>query len=117
MGSAPLLDFIASAKARDEGMQRVLDNNQDWFALAMIQLGQFARTRDGYANTEYGITGEDVRVALLPHVGKPQSPHAWGALINKAVRDGILVATGQYRAMKDKRSHARKTAVYMMVSK
>jgi hypothetical protein len=49
---------------------------------------------------------------LLPHVGHPASPNAWGALVNSAVRKAILKPTGHYRPMKDVRSHARKTAVY-----
>jgi hypothetical protein len=64
------------------------------------------------ANTEHGVTGEDIRRMLLPHVGHPASPNAWGALVNSAVRKAILKPTGHYRPMKDVRSHARKTAVY-----
>jgi hypothetical protein len=114
--AAPLLDYIASAKARDECMQRVDENNQNWMALALLQLQQLARSHGSWANTEHGVTGEDIRVMLLPHVGHPNSPNAWGNLTMQAVRKKLIVATGEYRPMKDVRSHARKTPVYQFVS-
>ena len=114
--SAPLLDYLASSQARDEGMQKVTVNNKEWMALALLQLEQIARSHDGWANTEYGVTGEDIRVMLIPYIGKPHSSNAWGVLICEAVRRKMIVATGQYRSMKDKRSHARKTAVYVFQS-
>jgi hypothetical protein len=115
--SAPLLDFIASAQARDEGMERVVDNNNDWARLAFIQLEQISHAHGGWANTEHGVMGEDIRCMLTPRIGKPSSPHAWGALTNAAIRKGLIVATGQYRSMKDVRSHARKTAIYVFKGK
>jgi hypothetical protein len=112
---APLLDFLASAQARDAGIEQVTENNSDWMALALLQLEQLARMPNGWANTEHGVTGEDLRRMLIARVGHPGHANAWGALINKAVRDGLLKATGAYRAMKEKRSHARKTPVYVFM--
>jgi len=93
-------------------MARTTENNPDWSSLAILQLEQLAKSRAGWANTEYGVTGEDIRAMLITHVGYSSSPNAWGALVNRAVRKGIIVAAGQYRAMKDVRSHARETPIY-----
>ncbi|MFZ0270967.1 MAG: hypothetical protein WAL34_03870 [Acidobacteriaceae bacterium] len=81
-------------------------------ALALLQIEQLARSHEGWANTEHGVIGEDIRRMLLPHVGHPGSPNAWGALIRRAIKKGLIVATGEYRHMKEKRSHARRTMVY-----
>lgn len=39
-------------------------------------------------------------------MGNPASPNAWGTLIAHAIRKGVIVATGTYRAMKAVDSHA-----------
>jgi hypothetical protein len=108
----PLLDAIAADQALEEALNRVKNNNEQWMALALVQLRQFALSHDAWANTEHGITGEDIRFMLLPHIGHPTTPKAWGALIGAAIKQGIIEATGAYRKMKDVRSHSRKTPVY-----
>ncbi len=57
-------------------------------------------------------TGEDVRDYLTRLYIAPHHSNAWGALIAKAVRDNLLVPTGERRAMRGPRSHARRTDVY-----
>jgi hypothetical protein len=108
----PLLDYGAAQKARDEGIKEVSENNQTWMALALLQIEQFARTHDGWANTEHGVTGEGIRVMLVPRVGHPNSQNCYGALIRTAIKRGLLVETGTLRAMKTEKSNARRTMVY-----
>jgi len=79
-----------------------------------IQLYQWVKSHDGWANTERGFTGEDIRVALTTMVGNPNSPNAWGALIAFAIRRNVIEATGAYRKMKCVTSHARRTMVYTL---
>ena len=59
--------------------------------------------------------GEQIRVLLLAQksVEPPKTHHAWGSLINAAVKAGVLKTTGEYRATKEKRTHAHKTQVYV----
>ena len=58
------------------------------------------------------VTGEGVRL-LCEHFGlHPHHHNAWGGATMKAVRDGLLVPTGEYEQMRDPRSHARETKVY-----
>jgi len=89
--------------------RNVRDNNEDCLSFACLQLEEFARSHDGYANTEHGFTGEDIRSALIPHVDNPASPNAWGMLIGVAVRKGALKATDADRSMKAVNGHRRKT--------
>ena len=112
----PLLDAIEADKRLEASLTRVRENNEEWSGIAFIQLCNWVKTHDGWANTEHGFSGEDIRYALTPLVGKPRSPNAWGALIAFALRRGIIEATGEYRKMKCVTSNARKTAVYRAAS-
>ncbi len=89
---------------RDEAIDKVLGNNNKWFELCVLKMGQY--WMDGR------FTGEDIRFYLNKEVGCPAHPNAWGALINTLVRRKIIKPTGEYRAMRDDSSHARKTPVY-----
>ncbi len=61
---------------------------------------------------ELGI-GEDIKVWLLAHgLRAPRHPNVWGALFNTLTRRGVLVATGEYRAMKADGSNGRQSRVY-----
>ena len=91
------------AAGRDEGIARVTGNAPDWFAAACSVV---ARLKD------WEGTGEDLRMRLIPVVGVPHTPHAWGALVMAAVRSGWLTRTGERRRMQAAKSHARSTDVY-----
>lgn len=61
------------------------------------------------------VTGEFVRLALKRSVRtKPTHMNAWGSLIGNYVQRGILIDTGKTRAMRDPRSHGRRTPVYIV---
>lgn len=115
--SAPLLDFISSAQARDAGIDQTAQNNREWMALGLLQIEQLAWGSEGWANLGNGFTGEDLRRILTPLIGKPSSPHGWGSLCMHAIRRKLIVNTGRYVPMREVKSHARKTAVYQLVNK
>ena len=59
------------------------------------------------------FTGEDLRLLLTDSgLGQPHHHNAWGALIMKLARTERIVGTDEYRNMKTKKSHARRTRVY-----
>ena len=89
---------------RDEGIAKVSDHNGAWLDLCVNEVSK------SYYEGEF--TGEDLRFRLLGSIGHPGHSNAWGALINTLVRRKIIKPTGEYRAMKDDSSHARKTPVY-----
>ena len=89
---------------RDEGISKVSDNNEKW-------MEQCIAWTDALAPSD-PFTGEDLRMYLIRIAGYPTHSNAWGALINTLVRRKIIKPTGEYRAMKDDSSHARRTPVY-----
>ncbi len=91
---------------RDEGISQVSEHNGSWMDACVEESKRYVSYR------MEGFTGEDLRFHLSREVGCPSHPNAYGALINTLVRRKIIRPTGEYRAMKDDRSHARKTAVY-----
>lgn len=109
--AAPLLDYIESAKRRDEALAQVSCNSGSWFDVALVALEQLPK-QNSWANLERGFTGEFIRQALTPSVGHPHHPNAWGALIRAAIGRDLIAATGEYRPMQAVNSHGRKTPVY-----
>ncbi len=89
---------------RDEGIAKVSDNNELWMELCVKEVEQNL--------TKHDFTGEDLRFVLSSWVGCPAHSNAWGALISTLVKRKIIKPTGEYRAMRDDSSHARKTPVY-----
>lgn len=98
-------DLFTARSLRDEGITKVGEHNDDWLEWCVsIVKNNFRRG-----------TGEDIRVYCQALRLEPKHPNAWGALINVLVKRGLIQKTGEYRQMKDKRSHARETAVYSRV--
>lgn len=93
---------------RDEQLSLVLSNQpQEW----KDKVYNFASKLRGWEGT-----GEDFRVIATEVVGEPTSANAWGALINRLIREGIFKKTGELRKMKQRTSHARMTPVYRSYS-
>jgi hypothetical protein len=110
--AAPLLDYLEGVKRRDEGMRIVAANNEEWLRLALIELEQMSRSSSDWENMEHGFIGEDIRNMLIPRIGRPTTPHCYGAMIRIALQRGLIEETGKLRAMKDVNSHARRSMVY-----
>lgn len=98
-------DAIANQQAV---LAEVEENHKDWVAVAVS-------LAEGLPAGELG-TGEDIRERLLnTGLRAPKHPNAWGALFNVLVKRRIIEHTGQYRPMRVKSSHGRKTGVYAKV--
>lgn len=101
------LHLFDGEQLKEEALQRLENHNWDWMCYGLVAI----RDRD------WGeVTGEDLRLKLLPLIGRPHHHNAWGALIHRAVKKGFLTPTGRFRPMKQPRSHARMTPVYRMGS-
>jgi hypothetical protein len=108
--TVPLSDAHAAAGrgGRDGGITAVTGSNEEWADDALRLLRRMHREHEE-------ATGEDIRVWLgLQGLAAPSDPHAWGALTNHALRLGIIDPTGEWRPMRDPRSHARQTRVYRL---
>ncbi len=90
---------------RDEALEQVSEHNDTWMELCLDTAEHFVNLHDKF-------TGEDIRFQCSRIIGCPAHSNAWGALINTLVRRKIIKPTGEYRAMRDDSSHARKTPVY-----
>ncbi len=91
---------------RDEALEQVTDHNGKWMERCVREM-ELCAWGDGF-----GFTGEQIRFHLTAAIGYPAHSNAWGALINTLVRRKIIRPTGEWRAMRDDSSHARKTPVY-----
>ncbi len=100
----PTPDQKEAERLRDRGLYTVAVKAAPWFDKALEQVAGL-RGWEG--------TGEDLRIALVPIIGEPHKPNAWGALINSAIKSGYLTRTGERRKMRTKKSHARTTDVYV----
>ncbi len=90
--------------ARDAGMALVASHNPDWSEMVLAKITALPIGWTGI--------GEDIRLMIDT---KPTHHNAWGAVINMAVRRGLLVDTEATRKMATKKSHARKSPVYERV--
>ena len=104
--------FQTGTQLRDKGMAQVSEHNENWMTKAIEAATEWVRIF-GHIAPNDDFTGEDIRMMLITiKVGEPSHPNAYGALINTLLKRKIIVPTGEYRAMKDNTSHARKTPVY-----
>jgi hypothetical protein len=101
---------MTAEQARDEALERVADNSGPWINAAFGAAVRRGQEQEQGAAT---FTGEQLRLMLLD-AGLPPPHHhnAWGALINKLVRSGVIQPTGDRTRMKTERSHARSTGIY-----
>jgi hypothetical protein len=97
-------DLWAARKARDEALSLV--DEPPYSDRALLIIPQMKGRR---------VTGEDIRLTVERIIGQPHHHNSWGAIINAAVRRGLLIKTGDYTQMKTKKSHARVTPTYIVI--
>lgn len=97
---------MMDAKAgREEGIERVLADEYTWYDVAIMKLHKFPKGER--------YTGEQIRHELLRRgLWTPHHHNAWGGFMMHAVRQEIIIKTGELVPMADKKSHARMTPIY-----
>ena len=104
MSAAAQMELALGRK--NEKLSQVIDNaGKHWQTLARLVV----RTMDGKQ-----VTGEDIRLKCCELEIVPHDPHAWGAFVNLLLKEGRLIPTGRYVAMRGERSNARRTPVYLV---
>jgi len=98
-----LLDYATAA--RNKALKKIEGNNEEWMRLGLLVIGAIA-----WDVPEF--TGEELRAKIIPSIGQPTHPNAWGCLIGIAVRRKLIFDTGRTRRMTSATSHARKTPIY-----
>lgn len=103
-------DAGPARSARDKGLQSAARNiGQTWMGGAIQRL---------LSIPYQDFTGEDVRNYLLSRdYPKPHHHNVWGAVMMEAAKRGLIVKTGEWRQMKNRKSHARATPVYRLASR
>ena len=100
----PQLDLFSSRAARDIALSTVAEHSGTFIDEALAIIQKLPDTWTG--------TGEDVRHICQAQGVTPHHPNANGALINTAVKRGLLIPTDRFVQMREKSSHARVTRVY-----
>ena len=104
--SAPLLDYIAAAQARDAGMKLAADNSGEFMTRALAVI----------ASMRGEVQGEHIRAECIARGIIPKSSAAWGALIRTAAKRGLLENTGIYRATESVKTHCHPTVVWRIAA-
>lgn len=96
------LDLEDAIKERDAALASVAANAGSWMERGLEAIGALPKSFTG--------TAEEIRLEIK--VPPPHHHNAWGALIRVAVKRGLLAEIGMGQ-MKTKRSHARRTPLYL----
>jgi len=107
-----LFDYAASRAAKSDGIERVLDNqSMEWKHAYVYHAERFLNALPPRAT----FIGEDIRKYLLPRIGAPDSPNAWGGasagVIRRWIKEGRIQACGMAQ-MTATKSHARQSPLY-----
>ena len=101
--------FDFSKQVTDAAIQRAVDHanvvHEDWSEKAFDFL-------KGYAEINPRFMTEDVRNASAGAVPEPPSARAWGGVVRRAVKAGIIYQRGTDR-VKNVRAHGANAAVWM----
>lgn len=97
-------DLFAGEVLKQDGIDRVTANNDDWMTRAI----DAARV---HLPTDL-LLGEDFRRCLAPIIGEPANPNAWGALVRHCRRMHIIEPTGNYRKSSSILNHSHPYAEY-----
>lgn len=94
---------MTGEQLKEQGVQRVLENNEEWADLAMSYLKSVAAWGD--------FTSDDLHVTCTANGIAPPHRNAWGALFRKASKLGLIKRVG-YRKSQRPASHSRVVAVW-----
>lgn len=96
-------DLFNQPTPKEVGIQLSYDKQNEivesWGDMALDFVRVFARSNEEF------IT-EDIRVASVGIVEEPENGKAYGAVILKACKSGIITWSGRYAEMKNPRSHS-----------
>jgi hypothetical protein len=98
-------DLFTALEAKQAAFDHMETTERPWFDHAIEAVAKLPFGWEG--------TGEDVRLFLYElGVALPLKQQAWGALMHHAAKRNLVHETGEWRPMRLKESHARRTPVY-----
>jgi hypothetical protein len=100
------LDIFSSKQdGIDQAMRHADQVHPEWSERAYAFLEGFVKVQTGEFMTE------DVRAAAGGHLPEPPSRRAWGGVIQRAAKSGLIRRTG-YGKVKNKRAHDTPAAIW-----
>jgi len=94
-------DLFSGQELRDQGIQKAVDNAdsqiENWSQRAYEFLVEYCKTNKGFMT-------EDVRNASLKVLESPPSNRAWGGIMVRARKAGLITPNG-FKNVKNKKAH------------
>lgn len=103
--------MISGKELKDIGQKKVLENNACFRDVALNELRRYLVMLS--INKVEVFTFENFRQHYFREGFAPPSHHnAWGALASKAVKEGIIVWTGEYIPATSARTHGHPVKIW-----
>ena len=96
------------SQLRDKGIKKALDNANNTHDKWSDRAYKFLVN---YIKSQYEFMTEDVRVASEKAIPKPPSNRAWGSVILRAVRSGLINRVG-FANVKNAKAHKTPASVW-----
>ena len=93
---------------RNEGIKKAIDNADDTHERWSEKAYKFLTN---WIKTQYEFMTEDVRIASEKEIPKPPSNRAWGGIILRAVRAGLVHRVG-FSSVKNIKAHRTPATVW-----
>lgn len=101
-----IFDATRGRDLGDAGMARTLEaEREEWIVNAIASLGFFARACSPFRVEEFRAW-----YTARGHVAHDH--HVWGALANRAAREGVISFTGRYAPSTSPRTHGHPVKVW-----
>lgn len=105
------LDLFSGAEKRDRGIARAINHADEVAPGWSVDAYRFLLT---YMRTHSEFMGEEVRVASEGILPDPPDKRAWGAIMVRAVKSGLLVRK-EYRSVTNPKAHRSICSVWQVV--
>jgi hypothetical protein len=103
------INLFTGEQLRDAGIKRAIDNanekTEKWAYMAYTFLTVYVRSNGEFMT-------EDVRLASSEIVPQPPSNRAWGGVIVRAVKSGLIIRKG-FRNVKNNKAHCTPASVWV----
>jgi len=109
------LDLFTGVQLRDEGIERTLTHAdrviENWQEKAYKFLLRYVDN-----NKDYQFMAEDIRKESDGIVPEPPNSRAWGGIIVRAAKAGIIKRVG-YKKVKNSKAHCTPAALWEAIAK
>tara|TARA_R100001530_G_scaffold92678_1_gene64367 strand:- start:398 stop:715 length:318 start_codon:yes stop_codon:yes gene_type:complete len=100
------------SQLRDKGIKKALDNANNTYDKWSDRAYKFLVN---YIKSQYEFMTEDVRIASEKEIPKPPSGRAWGGIILKASRAGLIDRVG-FSNVKNAKAHKTPASIWRVNS-